>query len=197
MPEARRFFESRLRRYGDSPKTLGWSAKGQRRRFEVLADVGNLRGREVLDVGCGLGHFYDFLREGVPDVRYAGLDSSARMIAAARKRIPGVPFEVHNAIAGPLPRAADFVVASGVLNLEQGDNDAAMRRFLRVCFAACREAAAVNMLSTWADLYDSGRHYYEPLRTARAARRLTRRVVLRHDYLPHDFTLYLYREPFP
>lgn len=76
-----------------------------------------------------------------------------------------------------------------------GNNAAVLRQFLRSTFDGCRKAVAVNMLSTWADWYDRGRHYYDPVRTLRHARTLTRRVVLRHDYLPHDFTVYLYREP--
>lgn len=195
VAEIRAYFESRLERHGDSPKSLDWSAQGQQTRFEILARVGNLRGQEVLDVGCGLGHFHDFLRTRFPDARYTGVDLSPRMVEAARKRLPEATLEVWDASSGKLPWEADYVIASGVMNLEIGNNEAAMRGLLRVCFRACRVAVAVNMLSRWADWFDEGRHYYDPIRTLRDARRLTSRVVLRHDYMPHDFTLYLYRGP--
>ncbi len=194
MIDVRRFFESRVRRYGNSPKALDWSPEGQRRRFEVLAEIGGLDGHRVLDVGCGLGHLYDFLARRKIRARYVGFDLSPRIVASARKLHPGVTFEVRDALSDPLPRKADFVFASGVLNLDTGNNEAAMRRLLRACFTACRVAAGVNMLSTWADRFERQRFYYDPLRMAQVARRLTRRVVLRHDYMPHDFTLYLHRE---
>ncbi len=193
MVDIRRFFESRLRRYGDSPKTLDWSEEGQRRRFEVLAEVGELHGRSVLDVGCGLGHFLNFLEAKSIRSRYAGLDLSPRLIERARELHPAAAFEVLDVTGRSLPRRADYAVASGVLNVETGTNEADMRRMIRACFQACDVAAAMNMLSTWADWREPGRHYYEPIRMVRLARRVSRRVVLRHDYMPHDFTLYLYR----
>jgi trans-aconitate methyltransferase len=195
MVDVRRFFESRLRRYGDSPRTLDWSPEGQQKRFEVLCAVGDLRGRRVLDVGCGLGHLLAFLRERGTEVDYTGVDLSPKLVMKARKLHPAARFEVLDAVTAKLPIGADFVFASGVLNVETGDNETAMRRLLRALFAACREAVAVNMLSTWADWRDRDRHYFDPVRTTRDARRLTRHVVLRHDYMPHDFTLYLYRVP--
>ena len=196
MVDVRRFYERRLRKYGDGPQVLGWSAEGQRRRFEILEQVGIVEGAQVLDVGCGLGHFLDYLqKERSLNVSYRGLDLSLKLIERARKLHPKIPFEVANVFSDPLPGPSDFVVASGVLNLEMGNNEAVLRRFLHSTFAGCRNAVAVNMLSTSADWYDRGRHYYDPIRTMRHARTVTRRVVLRHDYLPHDFTLYLYREP--
>ncbi len=196
MVDVRRFFESRLRRYGDNPKTLDWSPEGQRTRFEVLVEVGPLEGRTVLDVGSGLGHLYDHLVARGIRVAYTGLDLSPRLVAKAQELHPGVRFEVHDVANASLP-PADYVLGSGVLNVETGDNDRAMHRLLRSAFAACRTAVAVNMLSTAADWQERGRHYFDPVRMTRYARRLTRRVVMRHDYLPHDFTLYLYREGGP
>jgi len=194
MVDPVRFYEHRLRRYGNSPRTLGLSPESQRRRFQVLAEVGDLQRSEVLDVGCGLGHLYDFFDERSLRLSYRGADLSPKLIARARRLHPGVDFEVLDALGGSMLWEADFVLSSGVLNLETGSAGAAMSRLLRSAFAACRRATAVNMLSTWADWRDPGRHYFDPSRALRVARRLTPRVVMRHDYLPHDFTLYLYKE---
>lgn len=197
MVDVRRFFESRLQQYGNSPRTLDWSAEGQRKRFEILAEAGDLRGRKVLDVGCGLGHLYDFLAARGIGASYYGLDLSPKLVEKARELHPDVAFEVLDAASRSLPRTADYVFASGVLNVETGDNEAAMSRLLRTAYEACHLAVAVNMLSTWADWFERNRHYYDPIKMVRLARRLTRRLVLRHDYMPHDFTLYLYREAEP
>lgn len=193
--KVRRYFESQLRRFGDSPKSLGWSQLGQRRRFEVLAGIAKLDDADVLDVGCGLGHLYDFLRPRFPGISYTGLDISPDMVERARRRNPRALFLLFDGTSGDLPRRADFVFASGVLNIEEGDNERAMRRLIRSCFSACKSGTAVNMLSTWADWFDRNRHYYEPARILAFSRKITKRVVLRHDYMPHDFTVYLYRRP--
>ncbi len=195
MVDARGFFESRLRRYGDSPRTLGWSPEGQRKRFEVLVDVGDVEGQDIFDIGCGLGHIHQFLTGRFHDVSYRGVDTSPKLISRAQREYPHVPFAVVDAVSQPLPWNADYVFASGVLNMESGNNKAATRQLLRTAFLACRHAVAVNMLSTWADWTERNRHYCDPIGMVRFARRLTPRVVLRHDYMPHDFTLYLYRGP--
>lgn len=197
MVDVRRFFESRLKKYGNSPRTLDWSAQGQQKRFEVLIGVGDVARREILDLGCGLGHFRRFLKENRIQATYYGLDLSPNLVKKARELNPNDSFDVLDIATQSLPRDADYVFASGVLNLKMDDNDAAMRKLLREAFAHCRAAVAVNMLSTWADWRDRKSHYYDPIKMTRFARKLTRRVVLRHDYLPHDFTLYLYREPAP
>ncbi len=189
------FFEARFDRYGDSHRTLDWSEKGQRVRFRVLAEVGDLSGARVLDLGSGLGHLYEYLKARHPDVRYTGYDFSERFVKVARSKYPDATFEVHDVLRERIAGKFDFVLCSGIHNLETGSNDADMIRLLGKAWKATRKAVAFNMLSAQSDLVDSGRHHYNPSRMASAALRLTPYVVLRHDYLPHDFTLYLYREP--
>jgi ubiquinone/menaquinone biosynthesis C-methylase UbiE len=68
---------------------------------ELLVRAGDLRGRRVLDVGCGTGRLAEALA-----TRYAckvwGVDPSAGMLAVARRRVPrGVA--VKQAVAEELP----------------------------------------------------------------------------------------------
>jgi hypothetical protein len=52
---------------------------------------------------------------------------------------------------------------------------------------------AFNSLSAWATDQEAGEFYADPLRVVDFCRRITPRVVLRHDYHPRDFTVYLYK----
>jgi SAM-dependent methyltransferase len=49
-------------------------------------------GRAVVEVGCGPGHVTAYLADGGADA--TGVDLSAEMVAAARRRFPGMTFEV-------------------------------------------------------------------------------------------------------
>jgi len=54
------------------------------RHWELLKAVAELvRGKSVLDVGCGMGHFYEVLLKERPDVSYFGFDNSIKMLDKA------------------------------------------------------------------------------------------------------------------
>jgi len=191
----RRFFEDRHRRFGATREALDWSAHGQLRRFEVLGEVADFSGRSVLDVGSGLGDFLAFLAPRSHDVRYTGYDIVEAFVDHARSRFPDAAFQVRDVLREGIAGEFDLVVSSGLHNVENGGNEEEMASFLRKAWDAAKVAVAVNMLSARADKQSEGRHYYDPGRLLHLALGLTRYAVLRHDYLPHDLTLYLYREP--
>jgi SAM-dependent methyltransferase len=193
--DVRAYFEERFRRHGPTRDALDWSERGQRVRFAVIADAADLRGKRVLDLGCGLGDLYPFLRDRFGDLDYTGWDFFEPFVAHARGAHPRARFEVHDVLHDPIPGRYDVVVSSGVHNVESGANDAEMIGFLGKAWDAAGEAVAVTMLSARADQREDRLHYYDPGRMLAAAQALTRYAVLRHDYLPHDLALYLYREP--
>lgn len=57
-------------------------------RFELLVQAADLRGRRVLDVGCGTGTLAAALAERA-NAKVWGIDEDAAMLAVARERVPG------------------------------------------------------------------------------------------------------------
>jgi len=55
--------------------------------YDLLVRAGDLRGRRVLDVGCGTGTFAAWLVEYAA-ARVWGVDPSAEMLAVAREKLP-------------------------------------------------------------------------------------------------------------
>jgi SAM-dependent methyltransferase len=55
--------------------------------FDALVELGDLRGRRVLDVGCGTGRLAAALAERAA-ARVWGIDGSAEMVAVAREALP-------------------------------------------------------------------------------------------------------------
>lgn len=189
-------FRERLERYGEDVRVLWNSAASQRERFEVLVGVANLRGKSVLDVGCGFGDLVPYLRErGIVVARYRGIDVVPEMVAIARRRYPDMDFacaDLNNEAAEEPP--CDVVLGSGLFFLPHPDWHRYMTASVERMYAHCREAVAVNFLSVHSPRPDEQSIYAEPaevLRGLQAA--ITPRVVLRHDYRLNDFTVYLYR----
>lgn len=75
----------------DTAASVGWldGEAAQRRRFEALLQIGVIDGDSLLDVGCGVGHLWDYCNcrpAGSVSVRYTGLDCHAAAVESAARR---------------------------------------------------------------------------------------------------------------
>lgn len=183
-------------KYGTDVRALNWGSKGsQQVRFAVLAQVGRLDGMSVLDVGCGLGDLYGWLDEAGIKVSYTGIDITPRMVDIARQRFVGARFEVRNLLEMDDSQAEqyDYVLASGLFTHRHEDPFGFLSAMTRKIFSLCRYGAAINSLSSWASQQEGDEFHADPLETTKFCRTLTPWVVMRHDYHPGDFTVYLYK----
>jgi SAM-dependent methyltransferase len=113
----------------------------------------------IVDVGCGLGHFYDYLQEiGYKGV-YIGIDANPKFISVCRSKYPGVHFK-EGLVSESIP-AADFAVASGLLNRKFENSDALVRQVFLAFQRGVRMGFALNFLHAAAlKKYDQN-HYTE------------------------------------
>jgi hypothetical protein len=127
------------------------------------------------------------------NVVYTGIDMTPAMIAVARARFPDL--DVRQGTVGRSVRCTlfDYVVASGIFTYLDGDREARARELIRDMYECARYALAFNMLSNWGGKSDPDEYRADPLHIVSYCRSLSPRIVLRHDYLLHDFTVYLYK----
>ena len=154
----------------------------------------------VLDVGCGMGEFLwrlFFYHDSVDSrPEYHGIDIVEESIKAASAKPWGmskINFETHDLRDDPRP--ADAVIASGTFTIS---NDEIFWSMLGAMWESARVVCAFNCKSTWApeDCDSAGGISYlrDPAETlAECRERYTRNLVLRHDYLDHDFTIAAYK----
>ena len=114
------------------------------------------------------------------------------MVEWARALNPGMRFEVCDLLLKADQFRADYVMASGIYHL---GNTQFMHRVLSVMYGPCDKGVAFNSLSGWGEVNNKlGYFIADPQETLKFCRTLTPFIMLRHDYLPHDFTMFLYRE---
>lgn len=193
-------FKPLLEKHGEGHQAVDWGSKeGQNLRFNVISRVFAKRPQQeeisVLDVGCGLGHFYDYMQTtGLLDAGYTyrGIDLLGEMVERAQSRVPGVDFSVFDVFSeiGKLPEY-DYIVASGLFFCS---DKAAMEEAIALLYSKCRVALVFNSLSTLAPSQDAGDFYADPVNTLAYCQSHTAWVSLRHDYMPNDFTVFMYKE---
>jgi hypothetical protein len=69
-----------------------------------------------------------------------------------------------------------------------------MQRALELAFEHTRVSVSVDMLSTYVDFSNPDLFYYSPEEIFRTARRISSRVLLRHDYRAFEFCIQLFHE---
>jgi SAM-dependent methyltransferase len=188
-------FGRHLRRHGDSPQAVRWTAAGQRARYEAfLALCGELAGKSLLDFGCGKGDLCGFLRGRGVACTYTGVDIHPELVALAGAKHPEAEFLARDIEEEPLARTFDVVVACGVFNLRVGGIQETIEAVLPVLWGCAREALYVNFLSARAPHKDVELHYVDPAWLLAFAREhLSPAARVREDLHPDDVFLALRR----
>ena len=190
------FYRQNAERHGNDIGAVAWgSRQSQEKRFQILAEIADLNGRSVLDVGCGLGDFYGWLKQEQVNVRYSGIDITQSMIDLAQQSHPGEDFQVVNILdAAPSPTTYDYVFASGVFNRRVPGHQSFVNDSVVRMFDLCRYGMAFNILSIKADLKEPDEYHADPGEMLDFCLSLSRKATLRHDYMTHDFTVYVFKE---
>ncbi len=89
----------------------------------------------------------------------------------------------------------DVVTANGIFYLLGEQAWPMMQQIIERLYELATSAVAFNSLSAWANKeeQEAGEYYADPIKVVDFCRRLTPWVVLRHDYHPRDFTIYMYK----
>ncbi len=196
------YYQSRLAEHGDSAQGVDYNGqKSQYQRFEILAAIAPLTGKNLLDVACGLGHFYDYLLETENrPAAYKGVDIAPEMIRMAQQRHPALHFAVEDLLALPAPVEPifDYVICCGLFHLRAGNSENEWKEFseamiLRM-YQFARYGMAFNMMTDQVDYKIDRLYYADPAHYLNFSRHnLSRYVCLRHDYPLYEFTCYVYR----
>ena len=186
-----RHYSTLYRKYGDSPKSLGWGNGRQSMRFQILNQIGDFQKCSVLDVGCGFGDFFKHLKSQKINSNYFGVDINETFVKLAQKKYPKGKFQLRDIQKDKLDKKFDWVIGTGLTN--KASTYSHLKNLLQEMFRISKKGVAIDFISNYVDYKEKNIFYTSPEIMLKFAKTLTRRVVLRHDYFPFEFCLYLYK----
>lgn len=191
-------FDNTIGRYKNGPKAVSWgSGESQECRFKILSEIGVLDNKTILDVGCGLGDFYGYLaRNKIKPKSYLGIDINPLMVSGAKKKYPKAEFMAGDLIDMFPKRNFDYVFQSGIFNLKFPNWEKITYKILAKMYGLSKIGVGTNFLSVLSPFSrDKSSFYADPKKIIDfVCSDLSKRFVLRHDYRPNDFTIYIYKD---
>jgi SAM-dependent methyltransferase len=195
------YYRALFKEFGDSHETVRYSSKeSQLKRYNTLIKIGDLSGCTVLDFGCGVGHFLEFLTSRHQSIeKYTGLEIVPEMLTFARNKFPNANFFPPTELKS---LSYDYGFVSGTFNDKMKNNRRFWQNTIVELFLKSKRGIAFNMMSTYVDFQNKNLFYENPEYVFKFVKNnLTPYVTLRHDYetkkhtIPFEFVIYAYKFP--
>lgn len=189
----RQIYNEKLKKFGHSPKSLGWLNGRQAIRFSALTSIGNMNKKRILDLGCGFGDLYLFLKKNHILFSYLGIDINPKIIQIAKKKYPHAKFLTCDIRNENFEGMFDYVIISGVFNHSKTTSYKFIENVLSKAFHHCKKGVAVDFISNYVDHKTRHTFYASPEKIFQISKKLTKSVALRSDYMPFEFAMFLFK----
>ncbi len=192
------FFTKRLKHFGDTPASVGWSEKGQFLRYQTIIELLGLDKAKgypsVLDFGAGKGDLYGFLRSKGLKLKYTGLDINPELIGIAREKYREASFHIIDLEKEDLDQTFDFIIICGVFNLKINGVKESAFWSIKKLFNNTKRSLLFNCPSIYAKSKDIDILYYDPHELLSLALGITKKVNLYHHLIEGEIFLKLSQE---
>ncbi len=184
---------------GTFDATLWRSRDGQVLRFKTFCDLIDFTGVSILDVGCGVGDFSEYLiQRKIKFKSFHGIDAMEAMIATAKNRqLEGSTFSVCDMVEdSDIFTGFDWITFSGSLNAI--DENIAMAT-VNAAYERCERGVAFNFLSNQSDHESTSEDLspatrFNTMQWIESALSLSKSVDFTQSYLNgHDATIVIHR----
>jgi cyclopropane fatty-acyl-phospholipid synthase-like methyltransferase len=176
------------------PGNVAWSSKeAQYSRFEILTNIGIDKDSTILDFGCGMGHYVDYLFSNVSDYKlknYTGLDINQNYIDKCNHVRRGIRFicgEIFD-----LSESFDYVIGSGVFTVMMPKNE--ILEAIAKAYELSNKGVAFNFLTKdfldlpWVSSFNPNEFFQENILPIYGNAKL-----ITDYYKNEDFTIYIYK----
>lgn len=145
-------YNKRIEKLWICPESLWWdNQKNQDIRFKSFTKLVNLQWLNILDLGCWIWDFKDFLQRYNTKIKsYKGVDINEKLIDFAKNKFSDSEFEVKNILETPIKNNYDFIISFWVINFNLKwnwiDNYEFCFDLMKEAFDKCNIWIAFNMI---------------------------------------------------
>ena len=193
----KKLYQEQYDQYGYSLKSLKMDKGKQDIRFDILSSQYDFTGKSVLDIGCGFGDLNRKLRS-FDTYSYLGIDLVDDFIKEAESRYTGdnIRFECANIFDYAFSENIDYAIGCGIFNMKflERDNYDFVKSVMDKVFGVVNDGFAFDFLSDKVDYTLPETFHYSPEKILSMAYKLSRNVILRNDYMPFEFSLFLFKD---
>lgn len=195
-------YTERFKDFGYSPKSLGWTKGKQGLRYDILSSQWDFKGARVLDLGCGFADLFNHLDQKFGLDKYYGIELVPALYNEAKSKYAGndkvelFQDSVLEIDAEKLIGEVDYVLVSGLFNfkLKENNNYEFVEEVLKKYYAITKKGIAADFLSNKVDFEYEYTFHNDPSKILNIAYGLSRNLVLRNDYFPFEFSIFINKE---
>ena len=163
------YYRPLLKHYtSDDTRIVSWRNQGnQHLRFFQMIDNIDFNFMDVLDVGCGVGDFYEYIKKEHIKCNYKGIDILDEMINGAKEKYPDIKDKFECVDVLDYFEDTDWVLCNGAFNSklfdDSSEQNAFMYNILTKFYGISKKGFAINFLSdhTPDELKTNELHYYQ------------------------------------
>ena len=148
------FYNMRFDQLGKDIRSIGWNdSDSQKLRFDRLLRGISVKGKTILDVGCGFGDLIPFLEcQYGSDFNYIGIDISENILNEARRAHESKKrkFILGDIFSANLPHV-DISILSGALSFKFPGVEEYAKKTLERMFFLSSEVTSMNFLTKYVD----------------------------------------------
>jgi hypothetical protein len=198
-------YDNCFKQHGDSNLGVDWpNYEDTLTRHQVMFDLirpkeqSHITNSTLLDFGCGLGHFYEWMQTQTHQPKYSGLDINEGFYSTCKTKYPNLSFYNIDIFKDNNLPNFDYITINGVFTEKQGLTQSEMMDFftsaLIKLWDKCDEGIAFNLMSKhvdWEreDLFHVGLDELGWF----LKKNLSRNFIIRNNYKLYEYTTYVYK----
>ena len=194
-------YREKFLKYGQTPKGVDWKDKKSADiRYKIMLNVlkSNLKNKSILDIGCGYGGFYNFLKKADSSIKYYGIDIVEEMIDEAQKSCPSGIFYNMDFLNKNFSLKFDYMVCNGLLtqklSISEEEMDKFSKKIIKKMFSLSNLGCCLNLMTSECNFYSNNLFYKCPKKTLDfCISEITKKFKIDHSYGLYEYTIYLYK----